>query len=792
MPLLRSAGPTLVVTSLLLGGLTPLAGAQSVPEEPVTVVALTSADRDLTELAVDGLEPLQDDEAQATASGDVSTEESTPAPAAGTADVAPAAVRTRMSAPAATETASAADVAVAAVSTDPAVDADVAATAEPTTDADVPAAATDAPTSAADAPATASAEPGTDEDTAAAPTAEDDAPANDVVDDGAGASTADPQSDAANETDGVAVLTAPIATDEFYVAGVTWDGADALAPDAAVFIRVMENGEWQDWSQLEAEQASDEATTTGGTEPYVAAGAEAVQVQVSGDPEDLPANLRLNLMPEWPAEEEVVLEDDAPVAATVPQTDPLAPAPEPAPLPFQQQTTTAAAARTVAAPQGVASARTAAVASSTAPRPAVISRSGWGANESQMTWRPSYANLQGAVIHHTAGSNNYTQSQSASVVRGIYSYHAITRGWGDIGYNFLIDKWGRVYEGRSGSLASPDGKMPVGAHAAPYNTGTVGLSVMGDYTKVGVPAAAMNAMAEILGWQFGRAGIDATTPYVPQATGQNRSGLNRVFGHRDVSSTACPGNDIYSRLGWLARAANDRAAVYGGLVHTSTVYLNNDWGPLASKEFALGNRSTEVYSGDWDGDGEDTLALRVGNVFHVYNSNEAGAEPWVVGYGRVGDEVLVGDWDGDGRDSLAVRRGKTYYMKNSITSGAADYVIAYGWEGDEVHVGDWNGDGRDTLTVRRQSTYHVKNAIAGGKADHVIAYGRAGDTVVVGDWNGNGQDTFGVRRAATYHVKNSIAGGKADIVQTYGRPGDSVIVGDWDGNGTDTLGVHRH
>ncbi len=600
---------------------------------------------------------------------------------------------------------------------------------------------------------------------------------------------------------GVALLTEPLATEEFYVAGVTWDGADAMPADAVVSLRVMEAGEWQEWAELEVESGADEASATGGTEPYIAAGAEAVQVQVSGAADRLPAGLRLTLTPDHPGDEVVVV-DDADAASVAPSVDPVAPEPAPAPA-FERAT------EPTNAPAAAATARaesSAVMAASTAPRPSITSRAGWGANESLMRWRPSYANLRAVVVHHTAGTNNYTRAQSASIVRGIYHYHAVTRGWGDIGYNYLIDKWGRLYEGRSGTLAATPGTMPVGAHAAPFNTGTMGVSVMGDYTKVGVPQVAMDAMADVIAWEFARAGLDPTTRsgFISPGTAARPQGQNlgRVFAHRDVSATACPGNDIYGRIGSLATAAKNRITAgapapdpwtppVDPIDHTARVFLNNDWSPWSSVDFLLGNRSTEVYSGDWDGDGKDTLALRVGSTFYVYNQNATGAQVWIAAYGRPDDEVLVGDWDGDGRDSFAVRRGKTFYVKNSITPGDADEVFAYGRSGDEVLVGDWDRDGRSTFAVRRGDTFHVKNSITGGDADVVITYGRSGDRVLVGDWDGDGRETFAVRRGFTYHVKNTIAGGDADLVLNYGRRTDRVLVGDWDGNGTDTLGVHR-
>ncbi|MPV38071.1 SpoIID/LytB domain-containing protein [Georgenia subflava] len=220
-------------------------------------------------------------------------------------------------------------------------------------------------------------------------------------------------------------------------------------------------------------------------------------------------------------------------------------------------------------------------------------------------------------------------------------------------------------------------------------------------------------------------------------------------------------------------------------------FLNDSWTATANTVFQYGKPDDEVYIGDWDGDGIDTIAIRRGAEFHVRNSNSGGAADRVFVYGKPGDVVLVGDWNGDGVDTLAVRRGPEYHIKNSVAPGRADQVVVYGRSGDAVVVGDWDGNGSDTLAVRRGMVYHIKNSISAGNADQVVPYGKAADVVMVGDWNGDSRDTLAVRRGREYHIKNSMSGGKADLVLAYGRPGDKVIVGDWNGDGTDTLGVHR-
>ncbi|WP_127129376.1 N-acetylmuramoyl-L-alanine amidase [Georgenia sp. SYP-B2076] len=628
------------------------------------------------------------------------------------------------------------------------------------------------------------------------------------------------------DVDNIAVLTAPTATDEFVVAGLTWDADSPLAADARIFVRVQEGDDWSTWIEVEEEGEADHAgaQATTGTGPFLTGGAKAVQVQVTGAAAKLPTNLELSLIPSNPVPAEKVLTEpgarprqlpvEEPTATTEPAAfESLAPlgGPVDAAAPtagldttstpsFRLASATTASVPAVGQPAYVTdmpavapAALAGGVVATSAPRPSIISRAGWGADESFMSWKPSYKTLKAAIVHHTAGTNNYAASQSASIVRGIYYYHAETRNWGDIGYNFLVDKYGQVFEGRSGSIPAPAGTMPQGAHAANanignFNPGTLGISAMGDYTQVGAPQVILERMADVIAWKFDQAGIDVNSAsgIISPGTAARPRGQNlpRIFGHRDVGATSCPGNDIYGRLGGLISSVDKRLA--------HMFYLNNAFTGRADIAFDYGNANDTFLVGDWNGDGVDTLAIRRGNTFYVRNSNTTGAADTVFSYGNPGDVVLVGDWDGNGTDTLTVRRGNVFYVKNSISTGVADAVIAYGNPGDEVLVGDWNGDTKDTFAVRRGNSFFVKNTVTTGVADKVVMYGNPGDVVVVGDWNGDKVDTFGVRRGITYFLKNSITTGVADTVFAYGNPSDEILVGDWDGNGTDTLGVRRH
>jgi putative cell wall-binding protein len=193
----------------------------------------------------------------------------------------------------------------------------------------------------------------------------------------------------------------------------------------------------------------------------------------------------------------------------------------------------------------------------------VIPRSSWGADESlrfdengEELWTREFYPVQKLVVHHTAGRNNDTNP--AATVRAIYYYHAVTQGWGDIGYHYLIDDAGRVYEGRY-SRHYPTGTMPtaddgqgrgvVAGHARTYNAGSLGFSVLGTYTSVAPTAAAQRSLVRMLAWASATHGLDprGSGPYVNPINGARLSTWN-IAGHRDYNSTACPGGVFYSLM----------------------------------------------------------------------------------------------------------------------------------------------------------------------------------------------------------------------------------------------------
>src|SRR5712691_3233163 len=136
---------------------------------------------------------------------------------------------------------------------------------------------------------------------------------------------------------------------------------------------------------------------------------------------------------------------------------------------------------------------------SIAGSPQIIPRLSWGADESIRRAPPRYAAaVQYALVHHTAGTNNYSPSQSTAIIRGIEIYHVKGNGWNDIGYNFLVEKYGQIFEGRYGGVD----KNVIGAHAEGFNTGSTGVAVIGTYDNAAPPVVAQNALANLLAWRL--------------------------------------------------------------------------------------------------------------------------------------------------------------------------------------------------------------------------------------------------------------------------------------------------
>ncbi|MFI6657850.1 peptidoglycan recognition protein [Streptomyces sp. NPDC050523] len=197
------------------------------------------------------------------------------------------------------------------------------------------------------------------------------------------------------------------------------------------------------------------------------------------------------------------------------------------------------------------------------PRPRIITRRGWGADERLREKGFVYTKkVKVAFVHHTSSGNGYSCSQAASVIRGIYRYHVRSMGWRDIGYNFLVDKCGNIYEGRAGGVA----KAVLGAHTLGFNGNSMGVAVLGSFGAHKPPAAALRAISRLTAWKLGLYGANPRGKAYLKSGGGNlyRKGknvrLNVISGHRDGFATACPGTQLYRKLG----TARSTAARYQG------------------------------------------------------------------------------------------------------------------------------------------------------------------------------------------------------------------------------------
>ena len=323
--------------------------------------------------------------------------------------------------------------------------------------------------------------------------------------------------------------------------GVTWPREND-APEVQVRGRLKEGG-WTEWEPLETAEDPETGEDAPGTEAAWIGVVDALQIRAEVDGEDVTDSLTAHVITTSPAAEDQAVEDSAG-------------APEPMTMSAQESTVQTAQATTMANPATPVLGPGA---------PSYTSRAGWRADESLVRGTKGADRLKAVVIHHTAGTNSYSASQSAELVRGILVYHTKTLGWADIGYNVLVSKYGQIFEGRSGGLH----RNIVGAHAYGFNTGSFGISVMGNYQSTSAPSAARAAVARLVGWKLlstFQTSVKATSSWTPGSGTRFPEGktisLPKMFGHRDVNYTDCPGNALYNQFSSLRTEA--QKALDGG------------------------------------------------------------------------------------------------------------------------------------------------------------------------------------------------------------------------------------
>ncbi len=196
------------------------------------------------------------------------------------------------------------------------------------------------------------------------------------------------------------------------------------------------------------------------------------------------------------------------------------------------------------------------------PRPNLFTRKQWGANNKWRNGTPTYtSNLKQVHIHHTATANGYTKAEVPGVIQGMYRYHTKTLGWFDLGYNFVIDRFGRTWKGRSGGA----GKLVRGAHTLGFNEGSTGIAVLGNHETKKVSKKAITAIVRLAAWKLDRHDAPKARGKVRVVSaGSDRFRAGRVVrlpaidGHRDTNQTACPGARLYDRLGEIRKRTQRR------------------------------------------------------------------------------------------------------------------------------------------------------------------------------------------------------------------------------------------
>jgi hypothetical protein len=453
---------------------------------------------------------------------------------------------------------------------------------------------------------------------------------------------------------------------------------------------------------------------------------------------------------------------------------------------------------------------------STVTQPPITTRAQWGADESKVDDPPMYLDkVQAVFVHHTVGSNSYSCAQSASLVRGIMAYHTDVNGWNDLGYNFLVDKCGQIFEGRAGGVDLP----VMGAHTYGFNAYSAGIAVLGDFqgdpAKGIAPArptrATLESVARVAAFKLGQYGVSPTGKVTLTAGGNTgvwdegeEATLNTISGHRDGYATECPGQTMYAKLGEIRRYAasagansaiptadfnrdgvNDlvagtpRALSGGG---TLTVVPGNTEGPDATLKRTLTQNSPGVPGGHESGDnfGAATAWGDINGDGHADLAIGAPGENWGTTKDRGAVTVLYGP---------GLNSGYLYTTTGVTQTGAK--------LGSAIAVGDFNADGKaDVFSAGTGNSGSWNARLTGGATQYGKLTGASGSLAYLdaatGDFNRDGyadvalnyRDQSGTGRVTWFKGTNN---GLVKISVLSVKGGRSIAAGDVNGNGYDDI-----
>ncbi|MGP3773859.1 N-acetylmuramoyl-L-alanine amidase [Streptomyces sp. SDT5-1] len=452
---------------------------------------------------------------------------------------------------------------------------------------------------------------------------------------------------------------------------------------------------------------------------------------------------------------------------------------------------------------------------STVVKPHIIPQSVWGPGLPH-DGTPVYdTEIKAAVVHHTGvdSDNQVPCAKSAERLREIQQDH-VAKGYYDIGYNFVVDRCGQIFEGRTGGM-----DLPVhGAHDYGFNTDTVGISYIGNFESAKPTKAALDSIARVVAWKFGQYGLTATDKVTLTSNGDlgtdgnkvangSTITLPRVFGHRDTNATACPGANLYPKLGRIATLAATPGVSHALASQNVTGDATSDI--VAGLPKGSSGGQIEIVPGTVDGPTATGRKLISQSTGDVPGAGESGDQ--------FGASTATGDINGDGATDIVVGQ-----PGEDDTVGHADrgaYTILYGPEfttgtgvnidgsyaltnakfGSAVAVGDFNADGKadvfaastgtgGTWSARYGDDWDTDSAITTTESD--LSY----EDAASGDFNQDGyadvalnyRDGTGIGRVVWY---KGGSGGLRKAATLTVKGGRSIGAGDINGDGVDDIAI---
>ncbi|MFL6158676.1 MAG: FG-GAP-like repeat-containing protein [Marmoricola sp.] len=556
------------------------------------------------------------------------------------------------------------------------------------------------------------------------------------------------------------VLSQPTTVHGYATVGVTWKPGTTLAEDQIkVQVRTEKNGTWSGWQAAayhddhgpDGAEAKGDRAERPGTDPVVIGDVDRVQMRAVTTGVKAPADLELAVID--PGATHVVEQPAAIDTSKLPASD--ATATSAAPISSTAGTGGDGSAAThgdgAAAEPGTSSGIELA-AMRTAPKPYIFSRAQWGANESLRDKSSlRYGTIKTGFIHHTVNANTYTAEQVPALIRGIYAYHTQSRGWSDIGYNFLVDRFGRIWEGRYGGVDRP----VVGAHTLGYNEYAFAMSAIGNYDITQPPQAVLDAYAKLFAWKLSLYDIkaDATHLWVKDRY------LNAINGHRDVGQTACPGRYLYAKIPeirTMAAQVQDDSQLGGDPVNwpvlpapPGSVAPTQAPAPAISPVRLTLPLRTSLAGEEWPDliIKSPTDMIRVVPTYGIrtYKSRVVSKGVWW------SKDLIVaaGDLNGDGRSDVLARNAKTHQTgvypgdgKGHVSTTPITMSGKFAGLSNLVAARDFNSDGKLDVIGKSRATGSLQlfRGLGGGKFSLPVVLSKDwtySGTSAVGDFNGD-------------------------------------------------------